>query len=324
MNRGVAISLALAILAAPAAQAQVLAPQFPPGVMLGRGALDGAAAPAYTGPGDIVSGWTAFYSLRAFTAAIAATGTQTLVNLRNTATSEQCDVIVATSGGMDHVANCTGSSTGDSVATFCAEDSGSCAVTEWYDQTGNGWNVVQTTTTYQPALAASCLGSFYCLSENTSLQILEAASNFTPATGVTSLYAVGYRATGGTAQDTFIAPNGSASPNMVLSAYSTANEWRLSRAFGGNITVTAADGAWHIGIGVINGSSSKLDLDGTTTSGTVTGNTAAGKPIAISDAESVTFNMVEGGFLDNVALSSTQLSNLCHNAYEYWGTGTSC
>jgi hypothetical protein len=52
------------------AEAQLLG--FPPGMFQNRAALDAPAAPSYTGPGDVISGATAFYSCaRAYNAAYA-------------------------------------------------------------------------------------------------------------------------------------------------------------------------------------------------------------------------------------------------------------
>jgi hypothetical protein len=94
---------------------------------VGGGDFGPSSGGSYTGPGDIVSGATSWYGLRAYSAAIAAAATQKLINIRNIATSETCDVIVATNGGFGNVANCSGSSSGDTVAVFCAESSSSCA-----------------------------------------------------------------------------------------------------------------------------------------------------------------------------------------------------
>lgn len=98
---------------------------------------------SYTGPGDIVAGWKAWYGLRAFSAAVAATGTQKSGNVRNGTTAETCDILIATSGLLGLTANCSGSSSGETPSAFCT--SGSCFITEWYDQTGNGNNVSQAT-----------------------------------------------------------------------------------------------------------------------------------------------------------------------------------
>src|SRR5689334_16928212 len=91
------------------------------------------SAATYTGPGDIVASAKAWFGLRAYSAAVAAAGTQKVVNLRNTGTSETCDVLIATNGGLaTTVSNCSGSSSGTALSTFC----GTCAATKLYDQSG--------------------------------------------------------------------------------------------------------------------------------------------------------------------------------------------
>ena len=88
---------------------------------------------AYVGPGDIVSGATAWYGLRAYSAAIAATGTQKAINIRRASDNTTKDILIRKSGNLDPT----------TAATFCA--STTCYVTTWYDQTGNGNDVAQGT-----------------------------------------------------------------------------------------------------------------------------------------------------------------------------------
>lgn len=123
---------------------------------------------SYSGPGDVVTGASLFYGLRAYNSTIAAAATAKLIKVRNTSTSETCDVIVATSGGFGNVANCSGSSNGDTVAVFCALSGGSCTVATWYDQIAT-YNVTQATTANQPSLMLSgCLGTSPCIVYNGS------------------------------------------------------------------------------------------------------------------------------------------------------------
>jgi hypothetical protein len=65
----------------------------------------------YTGPIDIVANPTVFYALRAGSAAIAAAGTQKLVNLRRASDSVACDFLVASSGGFGVTTSTCNSST---------------------------------------------------------------------------------------------------------------------------------------------------------------------------------------------------------------------
>lgn len=59
------------------------------------------SASAYTGPGDIVSGATAWYGLRAYSAAVAATGTQKAVNVRRASDNATQDILILTNGNLD-------------------------------------------------------------------------------------------------------------------------------------------------------------------------------------------------------------------------------
>ena len=66
------------------------------------------------------------------------------------------DIVILTSGALDTT----------TAATFCA--STTCYVTEWYDQTGNGNNVTQSTNGNQPALLFNCIGSLPCVGYSSS------------------------------------------------------------------------------------------------------------------------------------------------------------
>lgn len=131
----------------------------------GRGAPSSSGGSSYTGPVDVVASPTAIYALRAASAAIAAAGTQKIVNVSSSGTTPAnviCDILVASNGGLGNTANCsTGSYNGTAAATFCATGSGSCVVETWYDQGGGGLN--QSINTGTVALTFSCIGSLPCL-----------------------------------------------------------------------------------------------------------------------------------------------------------------
>lgn len=103
-----------------------------------------AVSTSYTGPGDIVSGATAWYGLRAYSAAVAATGTQKSVNLRRASDNATTDVLIATSGNLGLTtpggitpaafagtdATCTGSMVGTTTLTISACASGTLHVND--------------------------------------------------------------------------------------------------------------------------------------------------------------------------------------------------
>lgn len=78
-----------------------------------------SAAPTYQGPGDIVSGATAWYGLRAYSAAVAATGTQKAVNVRRASDNATQDILILTSGALD-IASANTFATVDATATASA------------------------------------------------------------------------------------------------------------------------------------------------------------------------------------------------------------
>ncbi len=79
------------------------------------------AAVTYTGPGDIVSGATAWYGLRAYNAAYAAAKGKS-VNLRRASDNTTCDFDINTSGNLGGTDSGCGTGTGLSLAAFATQD----------------------------------------------------------------------------------------------------------------------------------------------------------------------------------------------------------
>jgi hypothetical protein len=282
--------------------------------LMGVGGKTGTVT--YTGPGDIVS-FTAWYGLRAYSQAIVTAGTQALVNLQRTSDSHTCDIIVSASGGLGNTANCsTGGDNGTAAATWC--NATTCNVLIAYDQTGGG-RPMNNYDTAQP-LIFNCFGSLPCI-QLSSGHYLQTTGNYTPATGVVSISAVGERSTGTNGFMIVLTEDGGTSGNQLVTKASS-NAWVMGPA-GLGITGTASDAAVHAANGVINGGSSALNIDGTETTGTVNGVTSAGQ-IAIAGAAANVLEEGEWGFLDNSAVSSGTRTSLCHNQYLYWTTATSC
>ena len=272
-----------------------------------------ASPPAYAGPGDIKT-FTAWYGLRAYTAAIAAAGTQKLFNARRVSDGEKCDFLVATSGGIGLSTSCTGADNGVSLTTFMT--STTAFVTEWYDQTGGGRPLLQATTTSQPQIILNCINTTLpCFQITATPQALLTSGNFTPATGVMSYSVVGNRVTNDIITNNFIRM--SAGQNTLST--SGTNQWKLFTN-SNTLNFTANSNAWHACNAVINGASSVANLDGTETSGTVVGSTTAGTIQIPSGQNTSTDQIVEAGFIDNVVLSSGDRTNLRNQQHSYWAT----
>ena len=81
----------------------------------------------YTGPIDIVASPTAWYGLRAGSGAIAAAGTQKLVNVRRASDNVACDFLVASNGGFGvTTATCNSSTQGGITPAAFAGTDASC------------------------------------------------------------------------------------------------------------------------------------------------------------------------------------------------------
>jgi hypothetical protein len=276
----------------------------------------GVALPPYTsGPADVVSGASAWFGLRAYSAAIAAAGTQKSINVRNTGTNETCDVLIATTGGLKStVANCSGASTGAAVPTFCGSG---CTVTKLYDQTGNGRDISQATAASQPALTLSCIGSLPCLSFAGS-QVL-GGSLIAPIPQPFSLSQI-VKHTGAAESWNFNTYNGGGAG--FLSSHNGAN---LGRVYcGANVTVTVTDNVRHAMSGVCNGNSSLANIDGTITTALAAGTSATTAAIGYGAQFNIFSNPLAGD-MDEAgvwpfAFTPANTTSLCLNQQSYWGS----
>lgn len=282
----------------------------------------GAGNPAtYTGPGNITS-YAAWYGLRAFTAAIAAAATQKAVNVRNTGSGETCDILIATSGGLaGTVSNCSGASSGSSVATFCT---GGCAVPKWYDQSGTGADMTQATAANQPTiLFTGCSsGSLPCVKfVGSSSQQMDATIS---ASASPHTYEAVAERNGATSSFGIIIGLNTSDRNHLY--FNNAINSAAVAEFSGTVTATASDNAFHVLIGVGNGASTVLNVDNTQTTGSttnVTSSTGAHLGVDAGVGLFLTALVSEVGYT-TTAMSTGDQTSTCHNAYSYWTTSTSC
>jgi hypothetical protein len=283
----------------------------------------GGGGGGYTGPGDQVSGALVWYGMRAYSSAIAAAATQKLIKIINIATSETCDVIVATNGGFGNVANCSGSSNGLTPTAFCALSSSSCNIVTWYDQSGHGVDVTQATANERASLLISCLNSLPCANfQNGQTDFYTSATNIGTSAQPFTMTSVAIRNNSfSTEQDTIAVT----STPVVLGFSSTTG---LGDIYGGSTaTFTASNSAWHVIQGIFNGASSIANVDNTQTTGLSAGtNTVTANPVIFGQNNFSNFflgEMVEGGIWGG-GFTTGQQTNMCHNAFTYWATSTSC
>lgn len=284
-----------------------------------------APPPAYVGPGDITS-FTGWWGLRAYTAAIAAAGTQPLINITRASDSHACDVLVATNGGLGLTSSCgTGGDNGQSASSFC--NTTTCQIDIMYDQTGSGRPL--NSKAAQPAfplLVFNCINTTLpCASSDAGVgRIIATSGNYTPISQQLSISYVALNVSPGTTPQPFQENN---TNNYVQ--VTAANTWTYVGGNAGSVASTLADDAFHASnIAVdLTPNTSTFNGDGTETTATNLNNSVtAGLIIAIRSLASGTIKQTEAGFIDGVVMPLSSRSKLCDNQGSYWGTskGTHC
>lgn len=285
----------------------------------------GTPSSGYVGPGDVVPGALFWGGLRAYSGAIVDAGTQPIVNVIKTTTSETCDIIVSGTGGLGNTASCSGGSNGQAAATFCGAD---CDVVTLYDQSGNGRNVTQATAVRQPALMFNCIGSLPCITFTASgvvgnVQVLlgtmvaqaqpwTAVSVAKQVSGCSTCYVIAFGNLG------FTPHLGFGSNGATVNGYS-----------GATLTIAASTGVAHATAYIGNGVSSVIISDNVTSTGngSTAGLTTRGAPFGIGS--NGTYESPHNGPIMEAgvwagAMNSTQYGGMCQNQDSYWGLPTSC
>lgn len=204
-------------------------------------------------------------------------------------------------------------------------------VTELYDQTGNGYSPTQSTAAQQPKLQLSCLNNLPCIVDDPGLgygylfltsptltssqpislstmaleKVVQASAFLAPYN-----YPLGSGIAFDSTAPALVSSNGSTSTYLDSGTATVANTWYLLEA-----VLTTSPNA----VIAVNGVST------TGNAGSGTWSTAALNVLASNgDYQTLDGFWTEGGAWAGVAFSSTQITNLCHNQYTYWGTSTSC
>jgi hypothetical protein len=317
MNRLLAIVMACLVAVAGAQAADL----YRWGSLAGNKTI---APSTYIGPGDVVNGATAYFGLRAYNRAAAVAGTNALA-VRNSATNETCNVPVSISGNLGAVAGCSGSSTGDTLAVFCAESAGHCLLTEVYDQTGNGHNLVQATTASQPDLSLSCLNSLPCMQTvYSSLTFVKSAGNVQAAADFSMMFTA-ERTGHTTSVNSVFCDCATSGANAVVGFGTVANSGYMYAGVAITTLGGVPDNQAHAAQVTFIGFGSSLCFDGTCT-GTSPGSNVPDLPLSIGtdgNGNNCDCNIFEAG-LWPLQFSATQIANMCANQYAYWGTATAC
>ena len=115
----------------------------------------GKAASTYTGPGDIVSGATAWYGLRAYKASYA-TGSNNALNIRRTSDNSTENIVILSSGALDIA---TANSFAGTDATCTATISGTTLTCASASSTPHRYSTITGSGITQPCYASS-VGTF--------------------------------------------------------------------------------------------------------------------------------------------------------------------
>lgn len=311
------LSLALCLLALPAfAQTNIIG-----GGMVGDVKV---ASSGYTGPGDLGVGTAyAWWGLRAYNAAYATAGSPAIVLC--TPADATCDTIdVASNGSL---------APGLITTLGCNNTTTICLIKEWFDQSGSSncsgaCNVSQTTYTQQAELFVPGAGNG--CPQTTDYCAVFAPNDYYDSANVAStqaqpisLYAVDIRTGAFTSITHMLYQDG-----LDFGWNGSANTGRLYANGSAAATATISDSSWHVEAGLASGTSTYLEIDGvagsTANSGTM--GITSSNPFIISSNEVsgyLTGKFVEGGYWAT-SWSSGNFTSICHNAYAYWGTSTSC
>lgn len=275
---------------------------------LGAGGTKMVAAAAYTGPGDIVSGASGWWGLRAYNAAYA-TGSNSAAIVCDAATFLVCSTINILSNGKFDTATASGSAA-------CAT---ACVVKSLTDQTGNSNTATCASAAVCPTLTFNCLGTNPCLTFTAaSSQTFTMTSINTPGSGGASISAVIGRT--GTALGIVIGGGG------ISALGSNAAATGITQWVSGTVSATQTDNVIHAVQAVNNGASpnSYLNIDGTTTTGSSTYGAATIQTLGSGQGNFYNGKFEELGLYLSIDFTGTQANNLCHNQFAFWGTATSC
>ncbi len=276
-------------------------------------------------PGDVVSGATGFWSLRAYTDAIAAAATQPLINVRRSSDDATTDVLVATNGGLGVTQGATSGPNGVSLSTWGGADN--LFVTRIYDQTGGGSSndILQSTAAFQPPLfltggpASDKPYMAFSNSGGSAVTLQRAAANY--VTSVHMSATAVFNSTSVFDGMPFSISGGSANVQIRVNFSNGAADGIVY-----NLTIlhyTYTNNAWHRANVAYNGASSDISIDAVHTTGDTGAGSAASDNtlfMGIGLNASYTAQMVEMGVWDNIVFSTTQLNNMDANQNAYWFT----
>jgi hypothetical protein len=257
----------------------------------------------YVGPGDIVSGASAWWGLRAYSNA---TKGGNAVDVFGNTTSTTFTFVTKSDGTLELSAG--------GAAAFIAGNSGvlNMRITQLYDQTGNG-HPMTATGVPRPVFLTSGLCSFAVAQFNNSAHIMTAV-------GFAVSQPLSIAAVAKETSSAGIAALLSDSTNLEFS-FNTTPALRVKTS--GNLpSGTTPINTFYSLQGVFNGASSVVTVNGTDTTGTIGGNGISGAHVLQMGnddfGEALPGAIVEQGVWP-IAFSSGQRTSMSSNQRAFWG-----
>ncbi len=259
-----------------------------------------ATGVSYTGPGDLVAGWSAWWGLRAFSAATIGTN---CIKLRRDSDQAVLDFVTLANGSLDVA----------SIATW--KGAANLFVDTLYDQSGNGRNVGNTTAGDQPSFTLSGLGSRPIMTDVSTDALIQTAGPTVTQAQPFSVSAVA-NFDGVAGRSAYFGTDDNATP-VYVGSRGGASEMNS----GGDGDTTVANG-WHRVQSTFNTPSFEQYIDGTPNSvSSVGSNVMSGELLRIFADSSGTFwhkSLVEVGMYPG-AFTTPNKSALDANQQTYWG-----
>ena len=268
----------------------------------------GLADAEYFGPGDVVSGATAWVGLRAYS--LAAIGSNAIRLRRDSDNTEQ-DFVTLSTGALDLA----------SIETFRGTSVLYCKTL--YDQTGNGFHATQTTASQQPIFLASGLNGQPALIGDGARNTLFGNSTVSPIPQPYTINAVclfqAFSLVGGGT------PFGGANFNGGMGHDAAAKA--ISIQAGGSLNQNARPaGVWYAINGVLNGASSVLAVNGTETTGNAGSNDFAGGSAGYNVMDWSSTQWQQGHWCESgvwpLGFSAGQRSAMNSNQTGFWNFAT--
>lgn len=191
-----------------------------------------------------------------------------------------------------------------------------CFIATWYDQSGNARHWVQATAAAQPQYVASCVNGLPCARSLTGNKMVMAGS--VTAVMPASLSAVAMRNVQAAQQCFPVSMIDNYGNQIFIDASNS--RWVLWDSSSFVNPASTAEAVWHSAVGVINGASSVLNIDGVETTGAITGQATAGSFMGVNNpGGAAQCNQAEAIIWNAYALTAAERTALVANQRNFWG-----